>query len=510
MTLIKDCKFYFLILIITLSLNAFSEDSTSSIFPLYYYSSDKITSGTLTDLILLHPFVEYENSPEKDFFALRPIFSYERQEKNTESDFIYPIFNYKKQIFPDNSITKKWRVFPILYNKKKKLPDGKEHKTTSLLPVMFYGNSGENKMYFILFPFIWYAKNSSVNLPLFLPKEQNFAAFFPVYGDFNNFLGKSKMRFILFPIYTHSEKEGMNCDSFIWPITGFFHGEKIKGFRLFPLFGYTKTKMEEEKNRTRAYYLWPLGHHVRAPQTKENKYPTSLDMFFPLFIDYERGNTSIEYYFPFWGRKETPVQTTNSYLFPLLMSTENTKEKYKQHRIMGILLNRKKGENNKEFQLLNIYGYKEKPNRKTSYILWPIFSKSERIQTNHSSKNTYFFPFYSSQKTYFADGRFKKKYFLLPFIGGREEKNGEKFYRNLWLWWYTNNSSIERNWAPFWTFYESTKETDGDYKKSVFKKLYVSEKKDGVIEKEFNLLIYSYQKKGNNSKHKFFGFIAID
>ncbi len=508
----KLSKIYYIFIIIPILIicsSAFCSEKVSSVFPFYYYSSEEKTTDTAKNLLLFHPFIEWSDSAENSLFALRPVFSYYKEPKKSGAELIYPIFSYNKTHYSDNKTQTKWTIFPIFYYKKRAENNIDKSKTTSLIPLIFYGNFGVGKKYFILLPLIFYAKNSQVHLPFYLRKEQNFAAFVPFYGKFTNFLGKKYMEFILFPLYVKSEKEGMTSLSFLWPFTGIYYGEKIGGFKLWPLFAYTKKINKENKEQKKFYYLWPLGHHIRYPESARSKDPTIIDMFFPLFINYNKGENKIDYYFPFWGRKQTKYQTTNSYLFPLLMLTKNTKYNYFQYRILGIILNRKKGENNNEFQLLNIFGYKTKPNYKRAYILWPIFSKLQDDYKNYTFKRTYLFPFYLNQKNIQKDGTITTKSFFLPFMGKFQNKDKEKKIRNLWMWWYTDNDSLERNWAPFWTFYEKTIKPNGYYKKSVFRKLYTIETDGDSINKELNFLIFSYKKHNKESYIKLFGLIRI-
>jgi len=489
-----------------------ASEKNISFFPIFYSSSDKTTTDSHTYISALSPIFEYSSKDNEHFLAFHPLFSQTKSTTTTELDILYPIFRYtgKKTDTPQIKEEKKWILFPLFVKRNRTLNNNIKLKTTVLFPIFFYGRYSDGKGYLIILPFIFYAKNSPVFVPIYLPSKQNFEAFFPLYGNFKKFLGKDSLKFFLFPLFVHSEKKEMKCTSIIWPIFGLFYGEKISGFRLFPLFGFAKKINEEDKIETSAYFIWPLGHHKRYPASiKKSTPPISLDMFFPFFINFKKGNTIIEYYFPFWGRKKSSNQSTTSYLFPFLMVTKNTKDKFSQYRFFGILFNRKTGETKKETQLFPFYGVKKRTNYKRNYVLWPFYTSAEDKMKNVNYKRKYLFPFYISQKKEFNDGSIEKKSCLFPFFGKKKLRDGNISFQTLWLFWYTEDKGIDRNWAPLWAFYKSTKKLNGDFCKSVFGRLYYSEQCDGKKKKEINLFIYRYSSNNKESRHTFFGLISL-
>lgn len=313
--------------------------TTHSAFPLFH-AQDGPTTQT-RQVWAPWPLIESSETTQSLTFAIRPLFSWheDRQTSETAMHILWPIIRrtYRPIAFKGEP-WRVFRVFPVLYSGKGKNSDGEDVNLFYLFPILYFGSQGPYRNHAIIFPIYWYARDSTLIYPMFPSRPQTFEALFPLYGDFRGYWNRDRIRFILWPLFVWSEKgKGPNkvhIQSIVWPITGFYSGA-VSGFRLWPLFSYVSR--DGEKPYTRAYWLWPLGHH-RSGQAPDERTTHTLTVFFPFYAHLRSRPLNYDMVFPFYGQFNSGKRTTKGYALAFYNTEESRRTGVKEHRLFWFII----------------------------------------------------------------------------------------------------------------------------------------------------------------------------
>jgi hypothetical protein len=515
-----------------------------SAFPLVHYR-EGLTTNTYS-LWAPWPFVEVTRTTESLTYGLHPLFSWYKNYDSHKSEFhlVWPLV--QRDYEPIAFKAEDWRtlyIFP-LYFSGHGTRDGETIRTRYLLPILYQGRQGPDRKHFILFPFIWYARDARLIWPLFPTRPQTFFALWPLYGDFRGYWNRDRIRFALWPIAVRSQKghgdNALYVNSFLWPFFSVYSGKHYSGFRAWPLYSYVKKKDEF----FRSYWLWPLGHH-RTGLTSDGKTTQSMTVFFPLYANVTRGNTQWDLLFPFYGRIQTGKRTARGYLAAIYNVMEDQRTGLVERRLFWFLLRWRTlkestqpardgrappntdtlgptdsesaniassdpattpsslfpeaAKRNRDSDLMTgfaffpFYKKMSAPDKFRQFVAWPFFFRYRDRFREYDFNRTYLIPFYSSQERVWRDGAVSRSRFFLPFFRSSLRRDGQRHRHWLHLWWYDSVAGLDRNYAPLWTFYEKdSNPATGRKNIRVLKGLYEYDRQPGGwTRKSFNLLVFS-------------------
>ncbi|CAN5201433.1 hypothetical protein BH09SUM1_BH09SUM1_25830 [soil metagenome] len=469
---------------------SYSDDPTTETWVLYPFYLDRETSQTLS--VALHPLF----SSQKDKSTLRSDF-----------DFLWPIFSHRYR--PDKIGAKNYSsnsLFPLYFDRKE-TRFNQENSVRLLLPIYFQGKQGKRGRYLIIFPFFWYSQNARLQVPLFPPREQTFAAFFPLIGDFRGYWNRDRIFFFLWPLYVHS-KQGTGKDfneihSFLWPIFGKYGGPEINGFRVWPLFSYVKKDNEYK----RAFWLWPLGQYRSGRISKTNPRQQNVVFFLPFYAKFRQPNISLDLVFPFYGKLVVRDRVSQGYFLALYNRDINYRRGTREDRYLLFLIRKKTKLPNfteedvaKDAMLgggvFPFYTRTHNDKKVRKNVIWPFSIYKLNRYPTYFYERKYFVPFYSSQLKQKTNGEFNYSKFVFPFFRERKTVGGVKRTNVLHLLFYNDVDAIDREYAPLWTVWEKQEDLKtGEVATRVFKNVSRYEKKaDGSVRRELNLLLFNYQK----------------
>ncbi len=341
------------------------------------------------------PVVEVkENNNSDKMYALRPIYSFEKEGKKSDLNILWPFF--VKHNSPHSNF---WR-FLLFYSKY----ENEKFSTGGFFPIAYWGYNKQNNFY---------------------------GGLFPIYGSLDDIAGFNHIDFCLFPLYLNLEQDKGNEVSYLWPFVLIGKGDKYNKLRIFPFYSYNHKHNEYYIQS----YMWPF--FIKADILKKNHSATSW-MAWP-FIGHNKYN-NIDEWCSIWPFFKYSYNNNDGMGFdapwPFITYRNNVEKDVFQ------------------FSIFPLYGQTDKPNKYTSFFLWPLGSYSNEFNTQNRIKRTYFLPLYWASKKMNMDGKvLKNKYRIWPLYSlSEEEKKCEVRIPDLWFGTYAK--VIDRNLSPLWTLFK--------------------------------------------------------
>jgi len=470
-----------------------------SVFPAFSYEYQ--TENEQWECNFLYPLFQSSGSKDHTKITVPFIFSLE-DKKEPEGflvDIVWPLFTYRKKPRPGGAgMHSKLFLFPFFFNSKK-AEEGKEAKRGFFFPLLYYGKDKNDHVYFILIPFIWYAKDTDIYFPFPFLKPQSYLAFLPFFGVFKNLAGNELIRTYFWPLFIRVYHKGRKKFHFFWPFFGYGTGEKYKAYRFWPLFVWAK----RPDGSVRMNYLWPFGYHRRKPL--EGDKHRSLDMFFPIFIRFRSEREKWDYYFPFYGRKITPIRSQWAFLWPLFKTSYFLETGAREVTLLAFIFQIKNDDNDRIFRIFPLCGRRLKPGKTRSYILWPLYQYKFDDLDTYTFSRYYLFPFYLRKVWDWKDKEKEVHTMLFPFYFSSQKGEEESETTGMHLFYHDKAEAIERNWCSLLPFYRSKKMGSGDFTLRIFWKLYHREHSAENDLWELNPLIFQWKQKNKTKEFNILG-----
>jgi len=329
----------------------------------------------------------------------------------TESDFLYPLFT--------------WRRF------------GTEYRVQLGQFLAFSGGrvqEGPDTRLFTLFPIYFQRRSDDPSL--------NYTAVVPFYGHLDNRLFHDDIKFVLFPLYSETRKQDVVTDNYLYP---FFHlrsGGNVTGWQVWPLAGAEQKQpvpatnsigeVETQGGYDRFFAAWPFFYkdvsglgttnrearlevllfysRLRSPLRDESCYGWPFgywrtddrgkkyherDFIWPLF-EFARGEKNVTRVFPFFSRGAGSGMEDDFYFWPIYkyLRTESTGFEREHTRIVFFLYsdlrekNRENGERLHRVDFWPLFSYsrdmEQKERLQTMSVLEPFFPDNPSIARDYS------------------------------------------------------------------------------------------------------------------------------
>jgi len=275
-----------------------------------------------------------------------------------------------------------------------------------------------------VFPF-WFQGRSRL--------QEDYWALFPLYGHIPRIWLMEDLSFVLFPCYLRYQVADRERAYYLWPIVSRL--EEQPGERrtsVFPLYGYKDTPKEENR-----YLFWPFWIDTVYKETTAN--PGSAWMLFPIAgqVTREREQQWLALP-PFFSHAQT--DTVDRWRMPWPFVQFETSDRDRSHVFWPF--------------------YGDRLSDDTRYFSggWLLFSREHSRMPGGRVERMRLFPFYVNESTY-ATGKdgveYERESYLRVWpLFTRVRTPRVSHFRTLELNPVRYSGGIERNWAPFWTFYE--------------------------------------------------------
>ena len=347
----------------------------------------------------------------------------------------------------------------------------------------------------------------------------NYTAFFPLGGEFHEFLFQDEANFVLWPLYLHNRVQDENSYHILWPVYCRENNAKNDRFRIWPFYGWNIKRGESDKR----FCLWP----------------------FVTWGTYQHPDASGYGYLvlPLWGHMKLENQESWMLLPPLLKYGTSAKQK------MGYMpwpvIQWASGDVDK-FYFWPVWGYRNYSHIHGGFYLWPLGWWKHLDRAGETVHRYTFAPLWFSESTWRAEKptvaapapqplppatNCVTRYWHLWPLCAYERFGTQSRFRTLMLWPMRHSGSMEREYTPFWTLY--THITAGDNaddeflwglirrqrrgtesnRFSLFPLVEWGHDQSGVGTSEWNLLkgLIGYERDGTNTTVRllWFGHIAL-
>jgi hypothetical protein len=259
----------------------------------------------------------------------------------------------------------------------------------------------------------------------------DYLGIFPLGGRIYDILGRDEVSFVLFPLWMQHSVNDLNTTSWLWPIISRTSGPGVSRFRVFPFYGVS-SKAERYRKR---FILWPIW--------------TEAEWFTPG----ESGSGFL--LFPLFGHTKTELEQTWNLIPPFFRFTRGSKRDLTYapwpifQRVSGDDIDklyiwplwgyrRSEGET-KTFLLWPLYQRQQLTAgdiRKSRSMLIPFYYDFERARLLEDDERE-------------TESRYLKIWPLFSY----ENADGQREFNTLALWPGRDLGPIERNWAPLWRIY---------------------------------------------------------
>ncbi len=320
---------------------------------------------------------------------------------------------------------------------------------------------------FTLFPIYFHVRSQDTNL--------NYTAIVPFYGELKNRLFRDDIKFVLFPLYSETRKRDIVTDNYLYPIFDLRHGNKLKGWQVWPLVGAEHKEPTSVTNTTgdvevsggydSLFALWPFYltstggygttnpasrltimpfyNRLRSPLRDETAYGWPIgcnsiddraqgyserDLFYPFFVQ-ARGTKTVSRYFPFYSRAKNQSLTSDFYAWPI----------YKFNRLESDPLDRKR-----------------------TRILFFLYSDivEKNTQSGDFKRRVDFWPFYTFHRDMDGNRRLQVLAPLEPLFPNNRSVTRE--YSQLWSLWRSEHNPRKKSSSQslLWNLYRHEKTAD--------------------------------------------------
>lgn len=395
-------------------------------------------------ILSLWPLVDYRHSPDVDYASLNlfgPIINYER--KGGEREFsLRPLYFHA---WDENASYSEF-LYPVASRKTE--PGLSFFQGLHLLNYDFGSRTKRRDNEFMLFPFVFYGKTE---------ERGSYFALFPIGGKIYDKFGRDEMRFALFPLYGWTRKDDRTITNVLWPVFARIRGENESGLKLWPFYGHSSKKGVYRKN----FYLWPVRF----------SYDTKLDTDNPTYL---------RTVFPFFVGKESPQESSRTYLWPFFSHVENRRKDFEEWNFPWPLFRITRGVQREGKRFLPLYADERLRDQRKRWFLWPIY-KIEEIDSetlNRRRDRILYFLYSDLEETIFDEPYPKKRVALWPLFT-YEQTRGISHFHTLSLLepFFPEKNGIERNWSPLWRLYQRKWDKQGNEISSLLWNLYWKERR---------------------------------
>ena len=346
------------------------------------------------------PFFEVGQSKEGvDLFAIRPLYCRVADTNLHESitDVVWPWSSFhRREDYSD------WWAFPA-FDKDENVRDPLSRHTFWLLPIYCQGRTRAGN---------------------------DFAALFPIHGTVRDFIWIDELHFTLFPLYLNYRQGRQETTSYLWPIYQHETGPKRERECVFPVYGVSTTATERS-----TFAFWPFWTHQ--------------------VFDGPKQHGTAEMLFPVYGRVDTDAQQGWMVLPPFFsgMTATNGDSSLRCPWPFYETATRKDAQRDNAWPL---WTQTETPSGHRGTIAWPFWWEDATEVSGRCEQSETLVPFYHATRTgirtngqYVADLNYVR---VWPFYSRSEEPHVTRI-RVPELTFMRDGQGIERNWAPFWSWY---------------------------------------------------------
>ena len=418
------------------------------------------------------------------------------QEKDTEKSWgIPPLFS--RVTDPATETGESDLLYPLLTSE----TYGKEYRWQFCQLLSFSGGQTQAEVpenRFTIFPLYFQQRSPD--------PDENYTAFFPLYGHLQNRLFRDDIFFVLFPIYSETRKRDIVTDNYLYPFFHLRHGDGLHGWQCWPVVGNehkdvtTRTngfgEVETIGGHDKSFFLWPLDLRQDTGIGTDN--PAKFRASIPLY-----------------AVLRSPQRDSTSVLWPFFNWIDDREKKYREWEVPYPFIVIARGPGKTTTRFLPLFGRSHNDALESDFYLWPVY-KYNRLHAgalDRERTRILFFLFCDMTEKNTDTGKAERRVDLLPLFTWHRDFNGNRRLQILApiepvL---PGNHGIERNWSPLWSLWQAEENPQtGATSQSLLWNLY---RRDAAPDlKKCSLLcgVFRYQSEAKETHWRVFGLMRYE
>ena len=368
------------------------------------------------------PFYYNERNDSSTTWALPPFFS--RQEDPTidelEIQSLYPVFSYVKY--------------------------GTQYRVQLIQIFSIQGGENPNNVQahrFWLFPIYFQQRSTDTN--------DNYTAFFPIYGGLKNMLFRDEISFVMFPAYSQTRLRDVVNNNYFYPFVNTRHGNGMHGWQFWPFYG-TEHKdvtlvtntwgVETSGGHDQSFILWPIHISQNNGIGTDNPEKIRLNL-------------------PFYGSLRSPQRDWTAVLWPFFNWIDDREKKYRERELPWPFIVFAHGPGKNAVRVFPFYNHAYNDTQVDNFYAWPIY-KYNAIHSPPLEWRRTRIAFFLYQNTFeknIETGKFKRRVDLWPLCLYKRDFDGSSRLQIFAFMesFFPVSPGIERNWSPLWSIWRSEK-----------------------------------------------------
>jgi hypothetical protein len=285
--------------------------------------------------------------------------------------------------------------------------------------------------------------------------DENYTALVPIYGHLKKRLLRDEIYFVMFPIYSETRKRDVVTRNYVYPLFHLRAGDGLKGWQFWPLYGH---EHKEITSRTNGF------GDVQMVPGRDSKF-----ILWPIHLNQtsEIGTTNEVHQhaiLPLYSIQRSPNRDSSTVGWPFFSRIEDREKKYTEWQLPWPLIVFARGEGKTTSRVWPFFSEAESANLESAFYLWPVY-KYNRVHgdaVDRERTRILFFLYSDILQKNVETGKAQRRVDFWPLFTHRRDYNGSSRLQVLSLLepLLPNSKSIERNYSPLWALWRSEKNSE--------------------------------------------------
>ena len=384
--------------------------------PLFSRFPLTLDSGSRTEAV--GPFFYKKETESEKIWAIPPLLSFDSNSDvdSAENDFLYPVITYRRY-----GTQYRWQFVQLFSFAGGESPrDLQENRRITLFPIYFQQRSPN--------------------------PEDNYTAFFPIYGTIKGRLFRDEIFVAMFPLYSQTRRRDMVTDNYLYPIFDVHHGTGVTGWQVWPLVGNEHKDVTMRTNgfgdleiipgHDNFFALWPIHFSQNTGIGSENPSRYRADL-------------------PFYSLLRSPQRDSTSILWPFFTWVDDRGQKYREWQMPYPVVVIARGPGKTTTRFWPFVNRAHNNELEIDYYLWPIYQYKgiHAAPLDYRRTRILYYLYVNMAEKNLDTGTRRHRVDLWPLFTHREEFNGDRRLQILALIEpvLSANVGVERNWSPLWS-----------------------------------------------------------
>lgn len=291
--------------------------------------------------------------------------------------------------------------------------------------------------------------------PLFFSQRssdpsQDYTAYGPFYGHLQNRLFRDEIFYVMFPGYSRTRKGQVITDNYLYPVFHLRHGPSLSGWQFWPLAGH------EHKGTTTSTNGFQEVESVPGHDKSFILWPLYLNQHLAIGSDNPEHELAL---LPAYSLFRSPQRDSTTVLWPFFSRVDDREKKYREWDLPWPLVVFARGAGKHTSRVWPFYSHAYDSNLVSDFYLWPVYkhnrTQAEPLDRVHNRVLFFLYSDMTARNTEKAACR--RRTDLWPLFTWRRDFNGNTRFQALALLesFLAENPTIENEYAPIYSLWRS-------------------------------------------------------